>query len=50
MHKTLKVKFKNGEFSPVIPINGIEEGENGRGNSQKRYQRFEICWYVERQR
>ena len=27
MHKTLKVKFKNGEFSPVTPINGIEEGE-----------------------
>jgi predicted DNA-binding antitoxin AbrB/MazE fold protein len=27
MHKTLKVKFKNGEFSPITPVNGIEEGE-----------------------
>ena len=27
MHKTLKVKFKNGEFSPITPVNGIGEGE-----------------------
>lgn len=27
MLKTLKAKFKNGEFSPMTPIDGIEEGE-----------------------
>ena len=27
MQKTLKVKFKNGEFSPLTPVTGIEEGE-----------------------
>ena len=27
MLKTLKAKFKNGEFSPVTQVNGIEEGE-----------------------
>lgn len=27
MLKTLKAKFKNGEFSPISPLEGIEEGE-----------------------
>ena len=27
MLKTLKMRFKNGEFSPITPVNGIEEGE-----------------------
>ncbi len=27
MLKTLKVKFKNGEFSPITSVKGLEEGE-----------------------
>ena len=27
MLKTLKAKFKNGEFSPITSVEGIEEGE-----------------------
>jgi len=27
MLKILKAKFKNGEFVPITPLNGVEEGE-----------------------
>lgn len=27
MNKILKAKFKNGEFSPITPVEGIKEGE-----------------------
>ena len=27
MLKTLKAKFKNGEFSPLTAVKGLEEGE-----------------------
>ncbi|MBI2647286.1 antitoxin family protein [Candidatus Woesearchaeota archaeon] len=27
MNKILKAKFKNGEFSPLVPVDGLKEGE-----------------------
>jgi len=43
MHKTLKVKFRNGKFSPVTPVNGIEEGETVEVILKKNIKRLEFA-------